>query len=639
MKKHQTPVCHFIYTFAIFIFAINLVSCQQNEELLATIQIADDRCPLWFYFNTTTKQCECCNNQIPSRSTDGIVKCGEQEAQLRLSYCMTYEEGEGLYLAHCHYFQGDAQSYKIAENNFITLPKNISQLNNYMCGPMNRKGRLCSECIDGFGPSITSLGSVCSNCTGVWYGVPLYLFLEFVPITLFYTIILIFRINVTSAPMVAFVFFSQVEVATFVFHGNRSLLKSTTAHNYFLILTTFYGFWNLDFFRYILPPFCVSPKLKLIHVTFLYYISAFYPLCLICITWICIQLHSRDFKPLVWLWSKLNFKCTKTYLDCSNSLTNAFATFFLLSYAKVVFISSRILDTSKAVNLRNYTVHTYLLSVDLTFGYFSTKHLPYLIVSVIIFLLAILPLIVLLTLYPIKSFRLLLFKVFSTRTIASLNIFVEKYYSSYRDGTDGGRDMRSLVLMYFLLRLLISLLYSEVLFKFSTTATFAAVLYGTFCLLIALVRPYKKTYMNVIDTLILGNLTLLALMLERGFYIKTTSNYLYLVYILIISVFGSLPLLSFTGFMCYKILKHMFVKLNTKKWRSRSRCYTRSEAEAVNEVIDVQIANCEGSKNLELPDRVLHPQQYDLEKDASTHYVQYEDGEDKTLDRLELAIS
>ena len=404
---------------------IDLACCQYNEVSPSS---GIQHCPLWFYFNNTTTQCECYTNPI----TNGIVKCGEQEAQLEVGYCMTYEEREGIFLAHCQYFQSitDSFGYKITHDNYIKLPGNISELNDYMCGPMNRKGRLCSECIDGFAPSVISLGSVCSNCTDTWYGVPLYLCLEFVPITLFYVIIVIFRINLTSAPMVAFVFFSQLEVSSFIFFGNKVFAELNHAHNFLLFLTTMYGFWNLDFLRYILPPFCVSPKIKIIHITFLYYISAFYPLCLICITWLCIKLYSLNFKPIVCTWSKLKrLRCCRkfsTSQDYSNSLINAFATFFLLSYAKVVFITSRILAAPRAINQRNYSVHTYLLATDTSFGYFSKKHLPYALVSIAIFLFVILPLIVLLTLYPVKCFRSLLFKLLSTRVITSINTFVER---------------------------------------------------------------------------------------------------------------------------------------------------------------------------------------------------------------------
>ena len=101
---------------------------------------------------------------------------------------------------NCPYFQWD--KYKpFRHNDGLQLPQNLSQLNDRMCSPMNRKGLVCSECADGFGPSVTSFGYRCANCTDAWYGVPLFLFLEFVPITIFYIICLAIQISVTSAPM------------------------------------------------------------------------------------------------------------------------------------------------------------------------------------------------------------------------------------------------------------------------------------------------------------------------------------------------------------------------------------------------------------------------------------------------------
>ena len=77
--------------------SINLVHCQQNETWLTTTQMSltnDDQCPLWFFFTTATKQSEC----YMDTRTNAIVKRGTQEAQIRMGDCMTYEEGEGIYI-------------------------------------------------------------------------------------------------------------------------------------------------------------------------------------------------------------------------------------------------------------------------------------------------------------------------------------------------------------------------------------------------------------------------------------------------------------------------------------------------------------------------------------------------------------
>ena len=114
-------------------------------------------------------------------------------------------------------------------------------------------------------------------------------------------------------------------------------------YNFLSILISFYGIWNLDFFRFIIPPFCVSPQIKPVHINFLYFISAIYPLFLIAISWMVIHLHSRNFKPVVWLWNKLkqNFcfcRCFNTNQDSANTMIDVFATFILLSYAKFVLL-------------------------------------------------------------------------------------------------------------------------------------------------------------------------------------------------------------------------------------------------------------------------------------------------------------
>ena len=603
----------------IFLFiymSTKLVDCQQRKDSANTTQPSlvtiknDDQCPLWHFLNATTNLCEC---NISSSISD-IVKCTEGGVRLRLGYCMTYEEQEEgssvIYIAHCNYFNG--RNLSTTDNGYyIELSvSNPSELNDRMCTPMNRyrNSTLCSECIEGFGPSIISVGLVCSDCEGIWYGVPLYLFLEFVPITVFYVIVLLFRVSITSAPMVAFVFYSQVIVSMFLSYGNDLKFANNVVFYFIQVCLTFYGIWNLDFLCYILPPFCVSESLKNIHIMVIDYVSAFFPLCLIFITWIAIKLHYYNFKPIVWLWSKVQ-KCTCTRaqdhsheISRSNSLLDVFTTFFLLSFSKLVYTSTRILLPLKTMVYVNETIgvsSSYLLSEDPRIEYFVKEHLIYALISIFIVLLLILPPVVLLILYPIKVFRLLLFKChLSTRTIAALNLFVEKYYSCYRDGTDGGRDMRSLASMYFILRVIAILIFQVT--SLNTSLTFAVVLCTSYGIMIALVRPYKKTYMNVIDTLIMANLALLALMVNK-LYLEDSDTKLALFYAIIIAIFGILPLLSLTGFIAYRILRRIKNELDLFRTKIEKK---EQSSETTT------IAQQDLSDDPELPDRVLHPQQY-----------------------------
>ena len=605
--KNQVITMNYSIVITSLSLLISIVYCQENNTWTTPPQVqttSSDQCPPWFFFNATSNQCEC----FSSPNTDRFIKCTEHGALLKFGYCMTYKEGEGFFVGLCNYFKASRFQNVSTKDNYIVLPDNTFELNDFMCGPLNRKGVMCSQCIDGFGPSVTSIGHTCSNCTDAWYGVPLYLFLEFVPITVFYFIVLLFRIKVTSAPMVAFVFYCQILVSTFLGTSNRYLFDTTLIYKLFKILITFYGIWNLDFFRYIIPPFCVSPNLKPLHIIFLYYISAFYPLLLIAISWIFILLHARNCKPIVWLWSKLKgciLKINVKY-DGKNTMIDVFATFFLLSYAKLVFTCFRTIAFRTTINANNFSTENILhVKYDPSMGYFSLEHLPFAVTSCAIFLLIILPLPLLLALYPVRAFRELLFKCgLGTRTMAALHIFVEKFYSCYKDGLEGGRDMRSFVSVHFLLRVLGNyIMVDEILVDLSFTVVI--LLYVVSSLLIALVQPYKKTYMNIMDTLIMANLAFLSLVLDRySGHGKTNSNSS-IFYEVSGSILSTIPLFVLTGVIMYKIFKKVAIQLSCCVKLFDSNKQTIDEE---NETFTQIIVRSESDP--ELPDRVLRPEHY-----------------------------
>ena len=176
-----------------------------------------------------------------------------------------------------------------------------------MCGSANRKGFLCSECIDGFGPSATSLKFKCSNCTAMsaGYRVILYLLSELIPMSIFYFIVLIFQINLTSAPMVSFILTSQLALKYITEDVNHMIAS---------MLSVFYGIWTLDFFRHALPPFCITKELNIVHS---YHLSAVYlyslSIVFIVMTWISIELYSRNVRIVVWMWRALETLFVKLF--------------------------------------------------------------------------------------------------------------------------------------------------------------------------------------------------------------------------------------------------------------------------------------------------------------------------------------
>ena len=453
------------------------------------------------------------------------VKCTDKdEALLPLGYCMTHEDGVGIFLAQCpDYFQ--LEGHNVTESGYIKLPNNISQLNDYMCGPMNRKGLLCEDCIDGFGPSVTSIGYKCSNCSDAWYGVPLYLLLEFVPITVLLLVFLIFQFHITSAPMTCFVMYSQFIMFQLIFHQRYPVMPQNMSSPLFKLTAIFYGIWNLDILRYSVPSFCISSRLQIIHVVLLGYISAFYPLILIFLIWLCIKLHGYNFKPLVWLWRPFHecfFKLQKR-LATQSDITNIFASFIYLSHGKLLYQMS-ILFQCTTVGKLSLSEPTYrdwsendVMFNDKSVSCGATQYFLLAIPGLLVLLVFnILPAL-LLVFYPFKRFRACLTKCRLDES--NIVTFVGKFHDCYEDGFDGGRDTRSFSGLYFFLPLLSSIYFPLQFHKlnFIPIWSYWTLLYLTAVVLIAFVQPYKHSYMNISDIFLLMYLTILCHFLSRNY--------------------------------------------------------------------------------------------------------------------------
>lgn len=108
--------------------------------------LLDGECPPWSYYSLDTHQCECYHNALP---TEDII-CTDSGVSAAVGYCATHQENIGTFFAECVYFQ--LPNGNVTSGGYFSLPNNVTELNEYMCGPMKRTGLVCSECIDGYGP-------------------------------------------------------------------------------------------------------------------------------------------------------------------------------------------------------------------------------------------------------------------------------------------------------------------------------------------------------------------------------------------------------------------------------------------------------------------------------------------------------
>ena len=414
-------------------------------------QVCQPECPTWFVpvYKNGTMSCVC------GDSLGGVVLCEEESnISLLFQYCMTYDDvNNSTACSYCpyHYHKPDVQGL------YVKLPQNVCDLNEFMCGGLNRTGLLCSDCKPGLGPAVFSYTLQCLKCLEGGYGWLLFMFLATFPTTVLLLVVFLCQIRITAAPMNAFIFACQ-GIVSVVDSSPSSYLDAYSKPGYYLamFLLTVYGIFNLDFFRYIIPQFCVSSTMTTVQALSLEYIVAFYPLLLTIIFYICIQLYARDCKLLVYLWKPFHKCFVRMPQKWSplESLVHTFAAFLLLSYSKILTVSLSLLQNQGyARDSSGEKVGPLTIYYNATVPYFSTEHLPFALLAIFISATFIAFPVLILLLYPTRLFQRCI-GCCSTRWHA-LDAFVDAFQGYYKDGTNGTPDWRYFSGLYLIFRILV----------------------------------------------------------------------------------------------------------------------------------------------------------------------------------------
>ena len=571
---------------------------------------------LGFIMLTTAQQNVCPPWSFPdSRSATGCscyhaereeIHCTSNSTLLQFGYCMTYNSSNGLSeFGKCPYI-----AHYAATDIYILLPDNVSKLNEFMCSPLNREGTLCGKCKDGYGVAFYSYTLKCTKCWGHGYGWILYYFLELVPITVLYFLVVTFHIRATSSPLSAVVFLSQVAVYTIRLNVplHMYIENKVTGFPYVVlqVLLVLCSIWSLDFFRFIIPPFCVSHNIRTIHALALEYLVAFYPIGLILITYACIKLHDNNFRPVVWFWKPFHryFAYFRRRWDTKASIVNAFTTFLLLSFSKILFVSFTLLYSLDIQYNSEDIRKKCVLYYDPTVECYTQEHAIFAALAGCVLVVFVLLPIVLLILYPTRLFRKCV-TCCGSRRWSALHIFVESFQGQYKDGTSGTHDFRMVSASFLVLRILI-------VAAFTRDRYYRGFILGIQCgfficasCIHAITRPYKTTYQNNVDIAILGLLGLLLLLFSNMLYSPTVGSITHasVVTVLLLCV----PHVALMFCVCYKLAEKTGVTLwlklkykDFKEWILSTR-QTHRATENVDVTSDVE----------SLPDRLINPEDYE----------------------------
>ena len=139
----------------LLILLIFYVSDCCSQQLEDDQLLSQGKCPLWFQYNETLHRCQCPQGTLYA----DLLTCEGKDAIMISSSIATYDENKKIITLspnHCKLF-----NETIEQPGYVLLPRNLSRLNEYMCGPLNRKGYLCKDCVNGYGLAITTVR--CSN--------------------------------------------------------------------------------------------------------------------------------------------------------------------------------------------------------------------------------------------------------------------------------------------------------------------------------------------------------------------------------------------------------------------------------------------------------------------------------------------
>ena len=579
-------VLRYVIVVVVILFAlVNGTTCFQVDNYTNCTALFYDSppgiCPTWFVPNLKTGRCDCGDGTENESGEFVICKQGSNSSYITNGVCVTYNSTSKLTSkGQCPYNTARASSK--TDLPIHLLAKDVLQLNEQMCGPLNRTGLLCSQCQQGLGPAVLSYYRECLECMDEPYGWILYFFITTSQLTIFCVLVIIFRFNAASPALNGFLLVAQI--VTNIFNHNPFAANGLEyGFSFTKFGATCYGFWNLDFFRYVIPSFCIKEEMSTLTVIALEYTVALYPIFFTVVVYCCITLHDNGCRVLVFCWKPFHwcFARFRGSWELKGSVINAFATFLLLSYSKLCTISFSLTLSIQVIDVCGGKVNG--IYYDASYVHLSKNHIPYLILSsIIVFVFIWLPALFVLF-YQNRVFQKCLnfckFKCVLIHELANI------CQGCFKNGTSPGtKDYRWFAGLYLLLR---------IIFLLTLNHTYHQLLYlvllSIMTILVGTLRPYKVDLYNTVDSVFFMNL---ALYVSFYAYSKLYED-LSLVYT---AVFFLIPLVYIIGYVTIKVLTFAVRKC-------RSLIAKRMKSSITQE-------NDKQENNDQLPHRLLKPSAY-----------------------------
>ena len=485
------------------------LSLYEDSQLsvVVSMDIEMGECPPG-YIHRGNNLPECICSYITNVTYMGVKGCNsEYRASLSRGYWMGYdqtlcggdsfEREECLLSSYCHSSFCFAGSRK--HSHLLPEHANAEALDHTVCGPY-RTGTLCAKCKQNYSVFYHDNNNFkCSKNKLCHVGWLFYILSELVPLTILFTLVIVFNVSFTSGAVNGFIFFAQVYDTLNITAQGHIFVSPDELYRSTKVLLFVYKFLNLDFFNIYSMSFCLWNSARSLDILAFKYVTMAYALALILI-----MIALMNFAPLYRFVTFVKPRMLR------QSVTHGLTAFLIMCYAQCAKVTFQILRRASLYTISGTVVRTVPLYYG-EIGYFSKEHLPYAFPAIVCLfsVLSVPPL--LLLVYPLVYKVLAFFKINESDKlknitrycpVSKLKPLLDSFQSCFKDST------RFFAGLYFVYRLflLAASVFAENLSQFYTITSGLLILIFMFH---AMAQPYRVKWHNTVDTFIFGDLAMM----------------------------------------------------------------------------------------------------------------------------------
>ena len=454
------------------------------------MELTLSNCPPGFNYDNGTCKCSISNS---SWSYIGIFACDNTEffALAYMGYWVGYipvndTRPESLITTTCPLGYCDT-----GNRTEIHLPSNPSsvELDVIMCRSRNRTGIICGSCIEGHSVYYHSYTYSCGPDTYCHLGVLFYILSEILPLTIIFTIVIMFRLNFTSGYLNGYVLFAQMLDSLSLEANGAVLIEQENQKRALEILHILYSPFNFDFFTIEPLSFCLFKGWNFLQVTSFKFLTLTIALLLVIILVVIMRCSCCY---------KIQLLCFKSKITNSASLIQGLSAFLVLSYGLCCQACYKILNIAlpNGMGHRGHAARVFRMG---DFEYLSNEHLPFALLAMFFFIAMVVGPMLFLLLQPL-GYKFLPERVLNYaktrwvfKRIELASPFLDTFQGCFKD------QYRSFAGLYLMYRSVASGTFALCNSRFEVYLATEVILVFMLALH-AWVQPYKKKIHNHIDT-------------------------------------------------------------------------------------------------------------------------------------------